>query len=180
MQQHSLTIMKMEWLKVGSSPSQTRDRLYNLDKLEIRSCSLVSCFPRSVQSDFKQNEWKIIHPPLRRRERASNRVLSVLKVFILSCFLRKGGREKFSKPLSEPRFRRMRASSPKPRTPRCFPLWFTFFFYPPSYIITPFSRGANRISLSLETRQGVKARVAGVHHWSMRKMEWGPSSKRAG
>jgi len=56
-------------------------------------------------------------------------------------------------------------------------LWFTFFFlYPPSYIITPFSRGANRISSSLETRQGVKARVAGVHCW--RKMEWRPSSKR--
>lgn len=67
---------------------------------------------------------------------------------------------------------------PKSHTPRCFPLWFTFF-YPPSYIITPFSRGANRISLSLETRQGIKACVAGVHRWSMKKMEWGPSSKRA-
>lgn len=49
------------------------------------------------------------------------------------------------------------------------PLWFILLSYPPSYIITPFSRGANRISSSLETRQGIKVHVARVHRWEYEK-----------
>lgn len=56
----------------------------------------------------------------------------------------------------------MRDPSPKSCTPRCFlaaVIYASFLSFLLSYIITPFSRGANRISSSLETRQGVKVHV---------------------
>lgn len=48
------------------------------------------------------------------------------------------------------------------------PFWFTPSFFPPSYIITPFSRRPAHISLSLETRQGAKVHVTRVCETSAR------------
>lgn len=97
----------------------------------------------------------------------NNSVLSLLKVFFFFQF--QGGK-KFLEFFFEPPFRRMRdSSSPKSCPVASSPLWFILLSYPPSYIITLFSRGANRISSSLETRQGIKVHVARVHRWEYEK-----------
>lgn len=120
------------------------------------------------------------NPSTVAKEGANNRAHNVLEVSILFRF--RGGKERrevLESPFSNRVFGGRETPHPSLSHAPLLPVVIYVLLLPALvYNYAIFSRGESYFFVSGDAPGSKSARVAGVHRWSMRKMEWGPASSK--